>query len=147
MDFIVKTVTRYTVWLIMLYGMYLVIYGHLNPGGGFVGGLVIALSFIHVTLAYGKAPPAELPGKAVSHTLEVAGAFIYVGIGIIGLALGLPFLSNFFGKGIPFTILSAGTIPLLNLAITLKVGMGIYLLYLVLLGTGLSQEQDGKDER
>ncbi len=138
MNFIVKTVTRYTVWLIMLYGMYLVLFGHLNPGGGFVGGLVIALSFIHVTLAFGRSPQAGLPGEAISHNLEVAGAYIYVGIGVIGCALGLPFLTNFLGKGTPFTLLSAGTIPLLNLAITLKVGMGIYLLYLLLVETGHS---------
>ena len=54
MSIIVKTVTRLTAWLIMLYGINLVLHGHVSPGGGFAGGVIIALSFIHLMLAYGK---------------------------------------------------------------------------------------------
>ena len=39
MSVIVKTVTRLTVGLIFLYGIYIVLHGHLTPGGGFAGGV------------------------------------------------------------------------------------------------------------
>ena len=35
MTFIVKTVTRISVWMILLYGFYIILHGHLTPGGGF----------------------------------------------------------------------------------------------------------------
>ena len=54
MSVIVKTITRFTVGLILLYGIYILTHGHLSPGGGFAGGVISALSFIHLMLAYGK---------------------------------------------------------------------------------------------
>ena len=54
MTIIVKTVTRITLGFILLYGIYIAVNGHLSPGGGFVGGVIIALSFIHIMLAFGK---------------------------------------------------------------------------------------------
>ncbi len=37
MTLIVKTITRLTVGLILLFGIYIVLHGHLSPGGGFAG--------------------------------------------------------------------------------------------------------------
>jgi len=54
MTLIVKTVTRITLGFILLYGIYITVNGHLAPGGGFVGGVIIALSFVHIMLAFGK---------------------------------------------------------------------------------------------
>ena len=54
MSLIVKTITRLTVGLIFLFGVYIVLHGHVTPGGGFAGGVIIALSFIHLMLAFGK---------------------------------------------------------------------------------------------
>ncbi|MDI6606195.1 MAG: MnhB domain-containing protein, partial [Candidatus Omnitrophota bacterium] len=53
MSLIVKTITRLTVGLILLFGIYIVLHGHLSPGGGFAGGVIIALSFVHLMLAFG----------------------------------------------------------------------------------------------
>ena len=54
MTLIVKTVTRITLGFILLYGIYITVNGHIVPGGGFVGGVIIALSFVHIMLAFGK---------------------------------------------------------------------------------------------
>jgi multicomponent Na+:H+ antiporter subunit B len=54
MTFIVKTVTRLTLGFILLYGIYIGLAGHVSPGGGFAGGVIIALAFIHIMLAFGK---------------------------------------------------------------------------------------------
>ena len=73
MSLIVKTVTRLTVGLILLYGVYILSHGHVSPGGGFAGGVIIALSFIHLMLAYGKETAlAKLP-KGITTFFEGMG--------------------------------------------------------------------------
>ena len=54
MTLIVKTVTRLTLGFILLYGIYITLNGHAGPGGGFAGGVIVALSFVHIMLAFGK---------------------------------------------------------------------------------------------
>ena len=54
MSLIVKTVTRLTLGFILIYGIYLSLSGHNSPGGGFAGGVIVALAFIHIMLAFGK---------------------------------------------------------------------------------------------
>ena len=54
MTLIVKTITRITLGFILLYGVYITLNGHIGPGGGFAGGVIIALAFIHIMLAFGK---------------------------------------------------------------------------------------------
>ena len=51
MTLIVKTVTRWVKVFIFQYGIYVIITGHLAPGGGFAGGVIIACSYILLTLA------------------------------------------------------------------------------------------------
>jgi multicomponent Na+:H+ antiporter subunit B len=53
MTVIVKTVTRLTVGLVILFGVYVMFHGHEGIGGGFVGGVTIALAFILTLLAFG----------------------------------------------------------------------------------------------
>jgi multicomponent Na+:H+ antiporter subunit B len=131
MTLIVKTVTRLTVGLILLYGIYIVLHGHLTPGGGFVGGVVIALSFVHLVLAFGRDEAlATIPSRLVT-TLESLGALLFVLIALAGFTGGVFFL-NVLPKGTPFNLISAGTIPLSNLAICLKVGAGLFAIFLAL---------------
>lgn len=54
MTLIVKTVTRITLGFILLYGIYIALNGENSPGGGFAGGVIIALSLVHIMLAFGK---------------------------------------------------------------------------------------------
>lgn len=131
MSLIVKTVTRLTVGLILLFGIYIVLHGHLSPGGGFAGGVIIALSFVHIMIAFGKdAALHKFPRNIVSN-LESVGALIFLSIALLGF-LGGKFFVNFLEKGQAFKLFSAGTIPLSNIAIGLKVGVGLFAIFLAL---------------
>lgn len=131
MSVIVKTVTRLTVGLILLYGIYIITHGHLSPGGGFAGGVIIALSFVHLMLAYGKdAALCRMP-KWLMSMLESAGAIMFLTIALLGFTAGYFFL-NFLPKGEAFKLFSAGTIPLSNIAISFKVGAGLFAIFLAL---------------
>lgn len=131
MTLIVKVITRLTVGLILLFGIYIVLHGHLTPGGGFAGGVIIALSFIHLILAYGGDFAFKKLDSIKASFIESLGAIIFLTIALLGFAGGYFFL-NYLGKGKPFHLLSAGIILPCNIAISLKVGAGLFLIFVVL---------------
>ena len=132
MTLIVKTITRLTVGLILLYGIYIVLHGHLSPGGGFAGGVIIALSFVHLMLAFGREFALKKLSQAAASFFESLGAIMFLSIALLGLAGGYFFLNFFLQKGRPFELFSAGIIPLCNIAISLKVGAGLFIIFATL---------------
>jgi multicomponent Na+:H+ antiporter subunit B len=144
MSLIVKTITRLTVGLILLYGIYIVVHGHVSPGGGFAGGVIIALSFIHLMLAYGKEVALKKMPKPVASLFESAGALMFLSIALLGFIGGYFFL-NFVPKGHPFKLFSAGIIPLCNIAICFKVGAGIFAIFVALILLKLDFEKKDQD--
>jgi multisubunit Na+/H+ antiporter MnhB subunit len=131
MSIIVKTISRLTVGLIIIYGIYIFSHGHISPGGGFAGGVIIALAFIHLMLAYGKEVALKKLPKGVTSFFEGMGAILFLGIALLGFTGGYFFL-NFISKGEPFRLFSAGIIPLANLAIAVKVGSGVFAIFVAL---------------
>lgn len=141
MSIIVKTVTRLTVWLILLYGIYIVLHGHVSPGGGFAGGVIIALSFVHLTLAYGTDTVlTRLPYRVVA-VWESTGALAFLTVALLGLSAGV-FFENFLPSGRPFSLLSAGTIPLSNIAISLKVWAGLFAIFIALVLLRVDEKEE-----
>ncbi|MFH1868187.1 MAG: MnhB domain-containing protein [Candidatus Omnitrophota bacterium] len=147
MSLIVKTITRLTVGAIFLYGVYIVLHGHVSPGGGFAGGVIIALSFIHLMLAYGKDMAFSKLSKSAASIFESMGAILFLTVAVLGFAGGYFFL-NFMPKGEPFKLFSAGIIPLCNIAISLKVGAGLFAIFvaLILLKLDSDPEQEKEEE-
>jgi multicomponent Na+:H+ antiporter subunit B len=131
MTIIVKTITRLTVGFILLYGIYIISHGHVSPGGGFAGGVIIALSLVHLMLAYGKEETLRRLSRNAASVLESTGALIFLLIAVLGFTGGIFFL-NFIPKGEPFTLFSAGIIPLCNIAISFKVSGGLFAIFVAL---------------
>ena len=141
MTLIVKTITRLTIGLILLYGIYIVLHGHVSPGGGFAGGVIIALSFIHLTLAFGKEVALRRLNEVRISLLESIGALAFLSIALLGFWGGY-FFVNFLNKGVAFDLFSAGTIPLSNIAICLKVGIGLFAIFVTLVVTYKMGKED-----
>ncbi len=133
MTFIVKTVSRLTVGLILIFGFYIILHGHISPGGGFAGGVMIALAFINVLLAFGSGPTFKKLNETRASFLESIGAIMFLGIALLGFVGGYFFFNFFKNKGEPFHIFSAGIIPLCNIAISCKVGAGLFAIFIVLI--------------
>jgi multicomponent Na+:H+ antiporter subunit B len=142
MTLIVKTVTRIIVWMIMVYGIYLILHGHLTPGGGFGGGVVLSLAFLSIMLAYGRDYTSKWLNMRLLHDLESASVLLFLVIGIIGIGVGGAFLVNFFSHGTLFRLLSAGTIPVLNILIGIKVGVSLFLVVWVLAELHIEKGED-----
>lgn len=131
MTLIVKTVTRITIGLILLFGIYIILHGHLSPGGGFAGGVIVALSFVHMMLAFGKDFAVTKISRDLASNLESLGAIMFLTVALLGF-LGGSFFLNVLNKGTPFKLFSAGTIPLSNISIGIKVGVGLFAIFLAL---------------
>jgi len=104
--------------LILIFGSYIFIHGHLTPGGGFQGGAIIASAYLLIHLGCRERRINEKAYKSV----ESLGGLIFVAVGLIGLAIGGYFLMNFLPKGAPNLLFSAGVIPVIYVAIGFKVG-------------------------
>jgi len=115
---VVRTGSRILFPLILLFGAYIFVHGHLTPGGGFQGGAVIASAFLLQYLAYRH---YSIDRQKFSMVESISGS-AFVVVGLLGLAIGGYFLSNFLDKGVPYSLFSAGVIPVLYVAIGLKVG-------------------------
>lgn len=123
--------------IMMAMGVMTILGGHITPGGGFQGGAMIAGGIIFGVLVYTlDGTPIKLSHGFIS-TLESFGAFVYVILGLIGLILTGSFLYNFgadFYSLVPSTIqmifhypdvTNAGIVPYLNIAVGLKVLVGL----------------------
>ena len=132
MSIIVKRITRITVSLIFLFGVYIVLHGHLTPGGGFAGGVIIALSFIHVVLAFGKDFALRRLNEKLASIFESLGAVLFLTVSLLGLFLAGIFFLNVLPKGKPFNLLSSGIILPSNIAIFIKVGAGLFMIFIAL---------------
>ena len=139
----VKTVTRWLKGPILLFGIYMVMYGHITPGGGFGGGVVIACSFILITLASGERAGLGTFSKGASSRLDSAGLLIFLTLGWLGTWwAGASVFENFLNtpETAQFTIFSGGLMPMMNLALGLKVASALFLVFTVLTAFHITEE-------
>jgi multicomponent Na+:H+ antiporter subunit B len=105
--------------LLLVVGLYVIAHGHLSPGGGFQGGVILAAAFFLAVLAR---PERSLGHGAISVIEGLAGAsFILIGLWAL-LADGEFLAPLLVETGTMGELLSAGTLPILSLAVGLKVG-------------------------
>ncbi len=115
---------------VLLFGCYLISNGHLSPGGGFQGGVVLASGLIIPALGCKAARMEDILSNRVLNIGETIGFTALFFLGIVGILSTGYFLSDPFP---PSARPHAWFIFLLNFAIGLKVGAGIGLLSLLIL--------------
>ena len=130
LSFIVKRTFALFTPFVFLFALYVIANGHLSPGGGFQGGVIIGSISIIFSIVYGSSYDYEKFSPQAKTVLETSGALLFMLIGGLGLISGGYFLSN-FNPGIsnPGTLISAGSIPLINVGIGFKVGAGLAIIF------------------
>ncbi len=129
---ILSVAGRYLLPLLLLFSLFLLLRGHNEPGGGFVGGLVAASAFALYALAFDVAAARRLlrlePRTLIALGLTVAGVS-----GFGGLLTGRPFFAPvwgaqelpiigkpgtplFFDTGVYLTVIGITTLILFSLA-------------------------------
>ena len=139
---IVKTAVRLVAGFILLFGAYIVAYGHLTPGGGFAGGVIIACSPILLLLACGRKFVRGIVGDRAVTIWDCVGALAFLAIAAAGY-WGGAFFQNFWAKGEAFHLFSAGAMPLSNAAIGVKVGACLFGVFCALAAFRPTAERKG----
>ena len=146
MSIIVKSIACIVSVPAIVFGLYLILHGHLTPGGGFPGGAVIATVVVLFLVSFGKERLRENLSKQLLSALESIGLIIFIGLAFWGLSATFfyNFLANsgkIFGRSIPFGantgyLGTGGTIPLMNMAVGLEVFGAISLILLLMFISG-----------
>ena len=89
---LVKTLCRLLVPFVQLFGLYVIVHGHSSPGGGFQGGVILAASFILLSIPYGIESMRRRFSLTLIGVFTSVGVLIYGGIGVICMLLGANFL-------------------------------------------------------
>ena len=119
-NFMLQTASTLLFPLILLFGIYVMVYGHLSPGGGFQGGVIIASGVLLLLISHKN---FEVPHTVIV-AFETFAGVSYVLIGLMGLLLLDTFLGNFIPHNIANMgmLLSGGVIPLIYIIVGIKVG-------------------------
>ncbi|CAB3793415.1 hypothetical protein LMG28614_03716 [Paraburkholderia ultramafica] len=116
---IVRTGMQILLPMILTFGAYVIVNGHLSAGGGFQGGAIVASGVMLMLLARRGATL----NVALLSVVESFAGVIYVFIGILGLVLAGGFLdARFLPRGEFGAFFSAGAIPLISALLGVKVG-------------------------
>ena len=144
MSMIVQTVARWLKGPTLLFGIYIVLYGHVTPGGGFGGGVIIACAFVLVTLAAGEHDGLGLFSKKAASSLDSVGLLAFLVLAWLGTWLAGHFFQNFIAtpQVAYFTLLSGGTMPLANIGLGLKVASALFLVFSVLAALRVLESAD-----
>lgn len=104
-DLLTSKLTRFTLPLVILFGLYLQIHGEISPGGGFQAGAIIATGFILYDMVIAK---ASCMRQSIAK-IAILGWGIYFITGIIGVLLGAEFLNyNVFNQKIGIITVELG---------------------------------------
>ncbi len=89
---ILRTAARYLMPLLLLFSVFIVLRGHNEPGGGFIGGLVAATAFTLYAMAYDAAAARRLL-RIDLHVLLGVGLLLAAVSGMFMLMAGEPILT------------------------------------------------------
>lgn len=103
---ILKTTSKILLPVLMIFSFFLLLRGHNEPGGGFIGGLVASAGIIFYTISYGTQIARELI-RVNPFNIIASGLFIAIGSAIYSLFLGELFMT---GKWTSFALPVIGKI-------------------------------------
>ncbi len=124
MTLIVKNTSRLVCGFIAVFGIYIALTGHLTPGGGFAGGVILAAAAILIVLAFGREEAGRVIAGPACHVADAGGAMGFLAVALLGYLVGGLF-TNFLATGEAGRFPSAWMIVACNLAILVKVGAGL----------------------
>jgi len=119
----------------LLVALWLMAFGYITPGGGFQGGVLAAGAVLLLYLVGSHRDYRPFRNEHFLDPLEAVGAGGYIVIGLAALVSGTAFLTNLFGLGTTGTLVSSGSIALLNWASAIAVSCAMVLLFAEFLET------------
>lgn len=125
-DAILQTVTSILVPVIFLYGFYIILNGHLSPGGGFSGGATVSAGLILYVTTFGFHKTQRFFNEKTYEIVKVGALTLYSITMIYYFYTGANMIKNIFPLGTAGNILSAGMILPINIFVGLEVACTMY---------------------
>lgn len=128
-DVILQTTAQTLIPCIFVLGAYVILNGHLSPGGGFSGGAILGSGLILYLCAFGYKKTEHFMNEKVFKAISASSLSFYT------LSKGYHFITafngiqSFIGTGTAGAILSGGLLLPLNIAVGCIVAMTMYTLY------------------
>lgn len=128
-DLILQTATRYLFPILLLFSVYVLVNGHLSPGGGFSGGTVLGAALILYVCAYGSKSIHSFFGHRLYSVIKVGALCLYSLIILYYAFTGANGLPSAMPLGTPGRIFSAGFILPINVAVGFEVACTMFGFY------------------
>ena len=141
-DSILISCTNLVLPILLTLGLYIIIHGHLSPGGGFQGGVLIAGAIAINYIGYGFKGVNKGIAANTFKIAEDIGALGFIILAFIGLVGSGVFFGNILKKGNPGDLFSSGSIFLMNFAVGFKVFAGISFLLLIMIANLKSKGEE-----
>jgi multicomponent Na+:H+ antiporter subunit B len=116
--------------IVLLFGFYVMLYGHLSPGGGFQGGVIIASGIVFLALGNQQDHTSALSKSSILGGIESVSFLLFIFVAISGIF----FDKGFFGNPLADSAYPVGFIVLMNSIIGLKVGASIGFMCIAMMG-------------
>ncbi len=130
-DVILQTAARLLVPFIIIFGIYIILCGHLGPGGGFSGGAVIGAGLILYVSAFGFARAERFFTSATYKWMSFGALACYCLSKTYSFYTGANHIESVIPLGTPGAILSSGLILLLNICVGVVVAGTMYTFYVM----------------
>jgi len=127
----------------VIFGMVVILFGSVSPGGGFQGGVCVAAAVLMIYLAYGMKTTTDSINPECLRVNEGIGAVIYVILALIAVFMGANFCFYTLKFGHIGDMLAGGTITFMSYAVGYKVLTGVGFLLILMLGLlGANEEEE-----
>lgn len=130
-DVILQTAARLLVPFIIIFGIYIILCGHLGPGGGFSGGAVIGAGLILYVSAFGFARAERFFTGATYKWMSFGALACYCLSKTYSFYTGANHIESVIPLGTQGAILSSGLILLLNICVGVVVAGTMYTFYVM----------------
>ncbi|MBO7402573.1 MAG: hypothetical protein J6U10_06245 [Lachnospiraceae bacterium] len=128
-DTILRNITRVLFPMIMIFGIYVVLNGHISPGGGFSGGAIMGAGLILYLSAFGYQETHKIINEKRVKWITFVSLTFYCLAKSYSFFTGANHLESGIPKGTPGAILSSGLILPLNICVGLIVACTMYAFY------------------
>ena len=130
-DVILQTVAKILVPPIFIFGIYVILAGHLGPGGGFSGGAVIGAGLILYLKAFGFAKAERFFTAKTYRRMSFCALACYSLAKSYSFFTGANHIKSVIPLGTPGAILSSGLILILNICVGIVVAGTMYTFYVM----------------
>ena len=115
--------------IIMVFGIYVILNGHISPGGGFSGGAILGAGFVLFLSAFGFNKTERFMNANTVRIITLIALLVYCLSKCYSFFTGANHLESGIPLGTPGAILSSGLILVLNICVGMVVACTMYSFY------------------